>query len=379
MNGLFKRVKFAAAALLAVTVAAPTTAADQAKDNKSVLMVISSHGKDGGETAPGYEFDEFSAAFLVFQENGLTIDVASPKGGKAEADKFDPKAPLNAKVLEDEAIMAKLDNSLPLADINPDAYEAIFIVGGKGAMFDFHNDTNLQNIIRDIYVDGGTVSAVCHGPAAFVNVTLPDGTHLLAGKKVNGFTNVEEKLFGKKWAKEFEFLLEDELMKRGGLFQSSPMMLSHVAEDGRLITGQNPTSTVHVAEAVVRSLGIEPVDRVKETDEVTLALVQNIMDNGISAASAYTEDKSKFNGQLISMYGYYYSMVAEKDEDITLAIDIMSLETDVSAHPTLRLQMAQSWLKLGEKKMALSVANSILDTNPDHEGASRFIQSLNAE
>ncbi|WND01769.1 DJ-1/PfpI family protein [Temperatibacter marinus] len=363
-------------AIVSVMTLFMTAGAAIAEEAKKVLMVISSNGQDEGKTAPGYEFEEFSHAYLIFKANGLSVDIASPKGGEPVADRYDPKDLIIAKILSDGEVMAKLTDTIPLSEINAAEYGGVFVVGGKGAMFDFHDNQHLQSIISKVYSSGGTVSAVCHGPAALVNVKLEDGSYLVAGKKVNGFTNLEEKMFGKKWMKDFEFMLEDELQARGGVFQSSPMMLSHVATDGRLITGQNPASTPKVAEEVVRSMGLTPVARTVEKDERTLDMVQAVFSQGIKATAPYLENKEAYNGALISTYGFYFSMTAETKEDQSLAVDLMNVKTEMSNHHRLRLQVAQTLNKLGRTQEASEVAQAILVKKPDFKEAQAFLDSL---
>ena len=226
--------------------------ASNSDQQKRVLMVVSGYGENQGQDKPGYEFDEFSKAYAVFKANNIAVDIASPKGGAVVADKYDPEKSYNVSVLADKAIMAKLDNTLKTSALKASDYDGVFVVGGKGAMFDLPKDTALQGLIADIYQQQGVVAAVCHGPAALIDVKLSDGSYLVADKAVNGFTNAEEKLFGKKWLNDYEFLLEDKLIERGAKFQSSNIMLPHLATDERLITGQNPTSTVDVAVALVK-------------------------------------------------------------------------------------------------------------------------------
>ena len=156
--------------------------------SKKVLMIVSGYGQQQGEEKPGYEFNEFAKAYTVFKNNGISVDIASPNGGKVEADKYDAKKSYNASVLADKVIMAKLNNTLSTKNIDAKSYDAIFIVGGKGAMFDLPKDNALQSVIADIYQQNGTVAAVCHGPAALVDVKLKDGSYLVANKTINGFT-----------------------------------------------------------------------------------------------------------------------------------------------------------------------------------------------
>ena len=167
------------------------------KSPKKILMVVSSYGKDLGDTRPGFEFDEFSQAYLVFKQNNLDVVVASPKGGKVEADQFNEEKAYNQAVLGDQKIMEVLGNSIPTSKVDPTAYDAIYVVGGKGAMFDLPYDPSLQDIILNIYRrDGTVISSVCHGPAAFVNIK--DGDHfIIEDIEITGFCNVEEELFGK--------------------------------------------------------------------------------------------------------------------------------------------------------------------------------------
>lgn len=211
--------------LLALVLSSLALAAEQ----KSVLMVVSGYGQGQGEQAPGYEFDEFAKAWLVFKEHGVAVDIASPKGGKVEADKFDAKSAYNAKVLADAEAVNKLENTLSTAELESQNYDAVFVVGGKGAMFDLPKDESLQSVIAEIYQQQGVVAAVCHGPAALVDVRLDNGNYLIDGRAVNAFTNKEENLFSSKWLPDFPFMLEDRLVERGAKFQASDIMLSHVA------------------------------------------------------------------------------------------------------------------------------------------------------
>jgi len=367
-----------AAVLLAflASISAPVAQAETG-DQPKVLMIISGNGQDGGQTAPGYEFDEFASAFLVFDANGIAVDVASPEGGNVESDPYDATEAVNAQVLANASIMAKLENSLALASVSHTDYDAVFIVGGKGAMFDFHDNAALQEIIADTYISGGTVAAVCHGPAALVNVTLPDGSFLVDGKRVNGFTNVEEHMFGQKWMPDFAFLLEDKLVERGGRFESAPMMLSHVAIDDRLITGQNPASTPLVAEAVVRSLGREPVERQIETSERTYALIKTVLERGPTATQAYADAPGDYNGRLIATYGFLSARSAETDQDHRIAIALMDVDSAVRDRPQLRLQVAKSWSELGDKDKAGEIVQTILEADPANEAAKAFAATLN--
>jgi len=348
----------------------------QATASKKILMVVSGYGQEQGETTPGYEFDEFSKAYLVFKANGLSVDVASPKGGKVEADKFDASADYNAKVLADKAIMAKLNNTLATTNLKADNYAAVFIVGGKGAMFDLPKDKSLQTIIADIYQQQGSIAAVCHGPAALVDVKLSDGSYLVANKAINGFTNTEEQLFGQKWLSKFDFKLEDKLIERGGKFQASNIMLSHVAIDGRLITGQNPTSTTAVATALVTSLGLQAVAIAPSRDDRTLAQVAKLLAGDNSVLSTLAENEQDYHLALVGMYGFYYLKIAENNVQIEHALNLMIAAKPAIKNPMLAMKIATAQQKLGKAELAKTTLAQLLLEKPDYHPALAMMKTL---
>lgn len=341
---------------------------------KKVLMVVSGYGQ--GEEKPGYEFDEFAKAYWVFKDNGIAVAIASPKGGQVVADKYDPSKPYNAKVLADEAIMAKLNNTLATTSIDASVYDAIFVVGGKGAMFDLPKDTALQNVIAKVYQQQGTVAAVCHGPAALVNVKLKDGSYLVANKAINSFTNQEEKLFGKKWINDFDFMLEDKLAERGAHFQSSEIMLSHVAIDGRLITGQNPTSTFDVATALVKSLGLTPVTATVDLEDKTLAVIAKFIAGNKVALETLTNNQDQYHIPLVGMYGFYFLKVADTKLDFEQSLSLMMLAQKAVNNPSLDMAIAKTQSKLGRVANAKATLNQLIAEKPDFKPALDMLKTL---
>ncbi|QBG37740.1 type 1 glutamine amidotransferase domain-containing protein [Litorilituus sediminis] len=346
----------------------------QSSADKQVLMVVTSYGK--GNERPGYEFDEFAKAYSVFKANGITVDVASPRGGKVQADEYDKTKPFNVPVLADKAIMAKLENTLPTASLDAASYDGIFIVGGKGAMFDLPKDKALQAVIADIYQQQGSVAAVCHGPAALVDVKLADGSYLIAGKAVNGFTNKEEVLFGKKWLKQFEFMLEDKLKERGGKFQSSNIMLSHVAVDGRLVTGQNPSSTTGVAVALVKSLGLTPVATEQYLDDKTMAVIAQLLAGDKTAEQTLTTQQDQYHIPLVGMYGFYFLKVAEQPREFEQALTLMLIAQEAINNPMFDMQIAKTQHKLGKNQAAKTTLEHVLEAKPDYKPALDMLKTL---
>ena len=372
MNTVKETLKQSLLILVALSITALPVQA--ISNGKKVLMIVSGNGQ--GEEKPGYEFDEFSKAYSVFKDNGIAVDIASPKGGAVEADKYDASKTYNAKVLVDETIMAKLNNTLATKQVDAKAYDAVFIVGGKGAMFDLPNDPALQNVIAQIYQRQGSVAAVCHGPAALVNVKLKDGSYLVANKAINSFTNQEEKLFGQKWINDFDFMLEDKLSERGAHFQSSEIMLSHVAIDGRLITGQNPTSTVAVATALVKSLGLTPVKVAMEVEDKTMAVVAKFIAGDTSALATLTNNQGQYHIPLVGMYGFYFLKVADTTAHFAQALSLMMVAQKSINNPMLDMKIAKTQIKLGQTDNAKATLNQLITAKPDYKPAQDMLKTL---
>jgi len=85
------------------------------------------------------------------------------------------------------------------------------------------------------------------------HVKTPEGKPLVEGRKVTGFTNSEEEAVG--LTQIVPFLVEDELIAKGGIYSKGADWSSYVVTDGLLITGQNPTSSTEAAEELIKQLG----------------------------------------------------------------------------------------------------------------------------
>ena len=343
-----------------------------------VLIVVSGEGRDAGKTRPGYEFDELSQAWLIFKANGLAVEVASPQGGAVEADKYDPEEPFNAALLADAAAMSKLADTRAIAQLRPADYAAIYVVGGKGAMFDLPSSAPLQRLIATAWQNGAVVAAVCHGPAALAGVTLADGSSIVAGRRLTGFTNEEEVLFGKKWSAQYPWLLEDTLRSRGAQWSEAPLMMPHVVVDGRLVTGQNPYSTVGVAEAIVRGLGRTPVPRTPGRDERAMQLVEQLRGGDVQGATATLQrNPDQFHVELIGMLGFYQAKAAADDLDaLRPALQTMELAMPHMAEPQLKLGVAEAHLKLGDRARARVLVLQVLDATPGMEQADALLKRI---
>ena len=293
-----------------------------------ILAVVTSADRYAGTDEPtGYELTELSRAYYVFVANGFEVDVASPRGGEPPAVlDDDDMGPFDYAFMNDPEAWAKVENSLPVADVDASAYDAVYFVGGKGTMFDFPDDPAVQALARDVYEAGGVVAAVCHGPAALVGVTLSDDTPLLAGRRVAGFTNEEELFLIPDAAEVFPFLLEDGLAGQGARVSLGPTYLEHVVQDGRLITGQNPWSVWAMAEGVVEALGYMPVARQPTPEEGAVGVLLRYETEGDAAARAHlrsllSRDAASVDRHLLATHAF----VAARQGRWAKAADLVGL------------------------------------------------------
>jgi putative intracellular protease/amidase len=229
----------------------------RAAEQKPVLMVLTSHARLGDTGKPtGFFLGEVTHPLEVFEKAGLTVELVSIKGGEPPVDGLDLDDPVNARYWNDPAFRAKLSATKSLADVNPTDYAGVYFSGGHGTMWDFPDDEAVQRAARALYEAGAPVGAVCHGPAALVNVKLSDGSYLVSGKEVSAFTNDEEEKVG--LTKVVPFLLATKLVERGAKHRAAPDFEKQVVVSGNLVTGQNPASAAGVAEEMVEMLKGQP-------------------------------------------------------------------------------------------------------------------------
>ncbi|KMV29669.1 dimethylallyltransferase [Photobacterium swingsii] len=222
-----------------------------------ILMVLTSHDKLGNtEHKTGFWVEEFAAPYYCFLDANADITLASPAGGQPP---IDPNSELEQSQTEaterfnhDEDAQQQLANTFKLADVSAKDFDAIFYPGGHGPLWDLVDDADSIALIESFWQDGKPVSAVCHAPAVLLNAKDQNGEFIISGKAVTGFTNSEETAVG--LAEVVPFLLQDELVKRGGQFESAQDWHPLAIQDGRLITGQNPASSEAVAEALLNAL-----------------------------------------------------------------------------------------------------------------------------
>ncbi|NVM90550.1 putative intracellular protease/amidase [Variovorax sp. SG517] len=216
---------------------------------KPVLMVLTSHGTKGTTGEPtGFYLGELTHPLAELEAAGIPCELASIQGGDPPVDGLDFQDEVNARYWADLAFRETLSHSQRLGEVDASKYSAIFFAGGHGAMWDFPASADVSRVTREIYEAGGVVGAVCHGPAALVNVKLSNGTYLVAGKNVSAFTDDEERAV--QLDEVVPFLLASTLEQRGAHHHPAPDWTAKVIVDGRLVTGQNPQSAAGVGAAM---------------------------------------------------------------------------------------------------------------------------------
>jgi putative intracellular protease/amidase/quinol monooxygenase YgiN len=227
--------------------------------SKKVLIAVTSHDRLGHTGRPtGYYLSEVSQPYFALSEQGFSVDFVSPQGGKPPMDpaSLNDADSASARFAATPEAMQRLNASLPSASVQSEAYAAILFAGGHGTMWDFADDAGLSRLAREIYERGGVVAAVCHGPAALVNLELTDGSYLVRGKRLAAFTETEERAV--KLESVVPFSLATRLVERGAVHESAAPWQPKVVVDGRLVTGQNPASAAGVGRALAEVLlGLE--------------------------------------------------------------------------------------------------------------------------
>lgn len=222
-----------------------------------IVMVLTSHdqlGNTGRKT--GFWLEEFAAPYFVFRDAGVELTLASPKGGQPP---IDPKSdlpenqtPAMARFKQDKRAQKELSQTVKLDTIKSEDYDTIFYVGGHGPMWDLAESPVSIALLESFYNSGKLIALVCHSPGVLRHVTY-NGEPLVKGKHVTGFTNGEEEEV--QLTHVVPFLVEDELMRLGAIFEKKADWQPFFIVDGRLVTGQNPASSTSAAQALVRLLG----------------------------------------------------------------------------------------------------------------------------
>jgi len=221
---------------------------------KKILIPVTNHATLGNtDQANGTYSPELTHALAVFIAAGVDYEIASINGGKAPLYGTDIEGDsVNDTLLANEEFQNKINNTIPVSQLNIEDYAAVFYPGGFGLLSDLANNQDFARLSAKHYESGGIIAAVCHGPAGLLPITLSNGDKLLANKSVTGFTREEEIDFGT--LNDVPFLLEESLARTAGRYSKVQPWNVFVVEDQRVITGQNPASAHGVAVALVKKL-----------------------------------------------------------------------------------------------------------------------------
>jgi putative intracellular protease/amidase len=234
---------------------------------KRVLIVVANPSTSTTLGWPvGFRAAELTHPYYELTERGVEVTIASPDGGKVEMDALsDPRDEsrwsaddlITMGFVHTPELMALLERTPRLADLPLDDYDALLVAGGQSPMFTFRDNDDLKRAIVRFYEAEKPTAAYCHGTAALVDVRLSDGSYLVEGKTVTGFSNVEE-AFGDSFVGQriMPWRVEDALRERGANYVQGGLFKAFVVRDGRLITGQQQYSSRKVAQAVIEALGV---------------------------------------------------------------------------------------------------------------------------
>ncbi len=214
-----------------------------------VLLIITNVSKTTVHSLEtGFHFAEFSHAYEFFVAHRYEVTVGSPNGGTCVITSDHPSDKINQAFKNDPARMSVVERTLKLADIKNVTFDAVYMAGGHGAMFDLANNEDLARLIRATYSRGGIIASVCHGPAGLVGVRAENGKFLVDGVRLTSFTNEEEQ--ATDFFDDMPFLLQTTLSNQGARYEYSKPRTPHLAVDSRIVTGQNPESVELVIGAV---------------------------------------------------------------------------------------------------------------------------------
>jgi putative intracellular protease/amidase len=234
---------------------------------RRVLVVLTSHGQLGDTgKATGFQLVELAEPYYALRDAGHAVTLASIRGGKpptASARDSELAHPAVQRLLADQETQAALERTVPIDSVNASAFDAVFLPGGHGTVWDFPASEALAQLVGTLFDAGKPVAAVCHGPAGLLAARRADGRSILHGRRVNGFANDEERAIGLDGV--VPYLLQDRLAALAGEVVVAPPFTAFALRDGPLITGQNPMSSAEVARLLLQALaeppaGIKPAD-----------------------------------------------------------------------------------------------------------------------
>lgn len=330
-----------------------------------VALLISGYANQG-DPSLSYDQEELAQTYLVLHNNGVAIDIVSPNGGpvlvKTNKDDLDYIQTFK----QNTPALAQLSNTVSATQALKNQYDGLFIVGGDGAMFDLPVHDATVKFIQKFARENVPMAAVCHGPAALVNIKMADGSYFVADKTVNSFTRVEDFAFKKEHTDKYPFIAQTQLEQRGAKFVANRPMLPFVAEDGNLITAQNPMSVALAAEALLLKLDITPKPRQRFRDEATMALISQARSQGpLLIDLALKVAPQQYDLNYLALYGFYAYPLAESAEDKRIELALMAKIAEHFSHPMYQQALIKAYVDLGLLTEAKQVIQRFEATYPN--------------
>jgi len=222
-----------------------------------ILLVVTSSDRVGTAHEPtGVWLEEIAAPYYTFLDARCDVTIASPLGGQTPIDptsvKEENQTASTRRFDVDVKAQHALTHTLKLSAIDAASYDAVFFAGGHGTMTDFPTDFSVKALVESFYRSGKTIASVCHGPACLVGATARNGEPVVKNHRFTCFSDAEEKAIGAD--RYVPFMLETTLANQGGKPQQAEPFQPNVVADGQLVTGQNPSSSIPTAEAVIYQL-----------------------------------------------------------------------------------------------------------------------------
>ena len=314
-----------------------------------VLIVTTSHDHfEGANSHPtGVRMEEFAVPYTELLHNGIEMTIASPKGGAMPVDPRSLPTPEQEQAWQSAIAASK--QTVKLSEVKSTEFDAIFLPGGHGSMFDLPDNSDLQRLLREFTEAGKIVAAVCHGPAGLVGATLSDGTPLVKNKVLTAYTHSEE--ITAKLDQAVPFILEQRLRELGAIFIADHNKADHVERDGMLITGQNPNSSASIARSLLTALNHQlPAifDRISEAivpaqvmaEFPANTFLENIAINSQGAifVTSYEEGKiyrltsSSERSEFASINGNVAGIVVDRAGNLLVAAAVDSTPTILRIH-----------------------------------------------
>jgi len=220
-------------------------------------------GRPGAGRRTGVFASEMTMPYYAFLDAGMEVDVASIAGGEIPVEPMSLSwllaSPSDRRLRRDPVLLAKVQASLPLAELDLASYDIVFLAGGWGAAYDFGPSEALGAGISAAWAAGKVVGGVCHGPLGLLKAVDVQGKPLVRDRRLTAVTDRQIRQLGIHFTPQHP---ERELRQAGALFEAKAarpdMFAQHVVTDGHLVTGQNQNAGVAVAQAMLKAAGGTP-------------------------------------------------------------------------------------------------------------------------